>query len=105
MGKHCHLLVLRVVNSFFLRVRRSVFPLLCAFMLFFNADCSLTMGDLQYSAPKAETVHICDKPLDVPACFQLPAAQLPGLGGDFADNRGFGGRAKNSVFWAKPKRL
>ena len=105
MPKHHPLVLLSTLNWFFLCVRRLVVPMLCGLMLLFNADCSLSMGDLQYSAPKAETVQICDKPLDVPACFQFPAVQLTGLGGDFADNRGFGGRAKNSVFWAKPKRL
>ncbi|MBK9260608.1 MAG: hypothetical protein IPM54_12390 [Polyangiaceae bacterium] len=37
----------------------------CALLLLCSAGC-LTMADLQWSNPRAEVVHICDKPLDVP---------------------------------------
>lgn len=38
---------------------------LCALMILFTTDCSLTIGDLQYSNPKAETYTICDTPTEI----------------------------------------
>ncbi len=106
MGKHCRLLVGWLVNSFFLRVRRSVVPLLCGVMLLFNADCALTMGDLEYSAPKAEVVYICDKPLDVPPEINLWAYDtVTGrivTGEDPAELRYFAGMAADMLFEYDP---
>ena len=95
-------LLLSFLQWFFLRVRHSVVPLLCALMLLFNADCALTMGDLQYSAPKAEVVSICDKPLDVPPGINLWAYDtVTGrivTGEDPGELRYFAGMAADMLF-------
>ncbi len=106
MGKQCKLVIVWFVQAFFRRVRRSVFPLLGALILLFNAHCALTMGDLQYSAPKAEVVHICDKPLDVPPGINLWAYDtVTGrivTGEDPAELRYFAGMAADMLFEYDP---
>ncbi|MBK9260601.1 MAG: hypothetical protein IPM54_12355 [Polyangiaceae bacterium] len=68
----------------------------CALLLLCGAGC-LTMGDLQWSNPRADVVHICDKPLDVPEdvnlwAFNSETGQLV-TGEDPAELRWFAHRA------------
>jgi len=66
MQKHHEPLFVWLLNSFFLRVRHSFVPLLCALLVLFGANCTLTASDLRYSHPDTSIIQICDKPLDVP---------------------------------------